>query len=298
MSHTLSPLPATGANGATESAASHMVFAPTVPTGAGAEHLSMNLGTFRRPSAKTAEVLREIGYYDLLQEVFTHMRSRKPQIPAELWGRIEQFAEDAVAVTGTQLPYAAQTIQTTVAKYVAWVVTVKHLPLDAQLVWSRQLIDLYVTDTHSHLSEGTKRNYQSYLDRVSRILCPEEHPYEYTPQNRNNTNPPYLPAEIDHFKRWAATQSVPVKRRRAVAMLTLCTGAGLTSSEVGLVCPEHIKVTQHSSIILVEGKNRRRVPLQKDWDEWARTLLDGAAPGQPIWGQRFVPIRPACCPRS
>lgn len=284
MSHTLTLLPDTNA---TESAASHMVFSPNALAEANAKYLALNLGTFRRPTAKTAELLREIGYYDLPKEVFTHMRTRKPEIPAELWGRIEPIVEDAVALTGPQLPYAAQTIQTTVAKYLAWVMLVKHLPLDAQLIWSRQLIDLYVTDAHSHLAEGTRRNYRSYLDRVSRILCPEEHPYEYTPQNRKSTVAPYLPAEIDQFKRWAANQSVPAKRRRAVAMLTLCAGAGLTSSEVGLVCPEHIEMTPHGIIIQVEGKNRRRVPLQRSWDEWAHTLLDGATPAQPIWGQTF-----------
>lgn len=104
-----------------------MLFAPHPEASAHSVQLIQNLGTFRRPTAKTAEVLRKIGYYDLPVEVWSHMRSRRPDVNQETWGQIQQFVEDSVSVAGPQLPYAAGLVQSVVAKYVEWVLTVKLL---------------------------------------------------------------------------------------------------------------------------------------------------------------------------
>lgn len=263
----------------------HLVFTPHPKTTEYAAHFLNNLGSFRRATSKTAKALREIGYYNFPEEVMTYMRTRKPDVSPEMWGRIQQFVEDAVVLTAPQLPYAAGLIQSTTAKYVEWVITVKHLPLDGRIIWSRQMIDLYVTDANSHLSEGTRRNYRAHLNRVSKLLCPDEHPYEYTPQNRKSTVAPYTATEMTQFRSWAANQSIPKKRRRGIAMLALCAGAGLTSREVALITPAHIEVTPAGIIVNVPGTNPRRVPVTPEWDSWILSLLENCPKNQVLWGE-------------
>ncbi|MBC9926958.1 MULTISPECIES: hypothetical protein [unclassified Leucobacter] len=262
----------------------HMLFAPHPELATHRKQLLENLGTFRNPTAKTAKALRGIRYYDLPPEVMNHMRTRSPKVSPETWGRIRQFVEDAVSVTAPQLPYAAGLVQSTAAAYVEWVVMEKHLPLDGKIIWSRQMIDLYVTDEMSHLKPGTRRNYRAYLDRVSKILCPEEHAYEYTPQNRKSSVAPYSAAEMDRFRNWAANQSNPLKRRRGVAMLALCAGAGLSSSEVAQITSAHVDVSNSGIVIDVPGKRTRRVPLLPDWDEWMLAVTEDCTKGERLWG--------------
>lgn len=262
-----------------------MLFAPHPEVAKHSEQLVVNLGTFRLPTAKTAKALRAIGYYETPQEVMTFMRTRKPDVSTEMWGRIQQFVEDAVALVAPQLPYAAGLVQSTTAKYVEWVITVKHLPLDGRIVWSRQLIDLYVTDANSHLAPGTRRNYRSHLNRISKLLCPDEHPFEYTPQNRKSTVDPYSDGEMQQYRGWASNQSIPLKRRRAIAMLALGTGAGIRSSEFALITPAHIERSGTGIVINVPGNSPRRVPVIPTWDTWVESLVENWAMDEPIWGE-------------
>jgi integrase len=214
-----------------------------------------------------------------------HMRTRTPRINTEVWARIQPFVEDSVAVTAPQLPYSAGQLQSRIAKYVEWVTQVKHLPLDGKIIWSRQMIDLYVTDANTHLKSGTRRNYRALLDRVSKELCPEEHPYSYTPQNRKSTVAPYTAEEMQQFREWAVGQSIPLKRRRGIAMLALCAGAGLTSSEVALIMPKQVEVTPVGIVIDVPGTNPRRVPVLPEWDSWVLALIEDWPEDQTLWGE-------------
>lgn len=262
-----------------------MLFRPHPDTSDYAKQLLDSLGTFRRPTPGTAQVLRHIGYYDIPGEVMSHLRTRKPQIDPVVWGRIQSFVEDAVALTAPQLPYPAGLTQSVLAGYIEWLVLVKHLPLDGRIAFSRQMIDLYVTDANTHLKPGTRRNYRAVLDRISKLLCPEEHPYSYTPQNRKSTVAPYTEAEMQQFRAWAAGQSQPVKRRRGMTMLTLCAGAGLTSGEVPLITPERVEVSDAGIVIDVPSKNPRSVPLLSEWDAWMHALLEDCSATETLWGE-------------
>lgn len=262
----------------------HMLFATHPHAARYSATLSAGLGSFRHPSAKLAAALREIGYYDIPDEVMQIMCARKREFSPERWARIRPFVEDAVAVTAPQTTRPATHLRSAAAGFVDWAVTVQRLPLDGDVIWSRQLIDLYVTNEHTHLSEGTRRNYRSYLDRISRVLSPEEHPYEYTPQNRKGTQPPYSHKEMIAFRQWAVGQSKMVKRHRAMLMLALCAGAGLSSSEVALLCAENIVVTRAGITIDVPGNRPRRVPLMAIWDEWILAILEERSAGESLWG--------------
>lgn len=215
------------------------------------------------------------------------MRKKPRNTNPHLWSQIQRFVEDAVSVTAPQLPYSATLLRGTVTRYVVWAITERHLPLDGDIIWRRELIDLFVTDTNTHLAEGTRAFYRSHLDRINRILSPEQQPHQYTSLNGKDTKPPYIGKEMAGLKSWATGQANELKRKRAFLMLALCAGAGLSSSEVGWVTPEHVHVTDTGILIEVQGTRSRLVPLVSEWDDWLITVLEDAIPGEPLWGATF-----------
>lgn len=264
----------------------HLRFA-SVPDGF-ADHqvLASYLGTFRHPTGKVCRVLEALGYYEIPEAAFDIMRTKKPKrVDPARWPRIQAFVEDAVAVTLPTTDFSAKLVHGVAASYVSWAHFDQHLPLDGEVIWSRELIDLFVNDKYSDLAEGTRRNYRSYLDRISKALVPDEHPHEYRPLNRRNKAlAPYTPAEMALHRSWATGQAYPPKRRRAMLMLALCAGAGLGSSEVAHLEREHIIVGPNGILIDVPGNRARQTPLLKDWDEWLLAAIEDVPAGALVWG--------------
>lgn len=262
-----------------------MLLATPTVTARQATVLADGLGTFQHPSGKLARVLREVGYPGMPAHVVQFMTAHTPRISSHRWEQIRTFVEDAVALTAPQTTHPARVLKSTAAGYVEWVVFEKGWPLDGRIIWSRQMIDLYVNDRFTNLAEGTRRNYRSYLDRMSRILAPEEHAYEYAPLNRKSSVEPYSPAQIDAFRRWAAFQPTALKRDRGMMMLTFCAGAGLRASEFGFLMHEDILRTPNGYLLQVHGKYARKVPLLAEWEEWLEVVLERRPQDQTLWGQ-------------
>lgn len=268
-----------------QSTQQHMLLSTPIFSFEQSRILADGLGTFAHPSAKVARVLREVGHPDIPSEVMEFMSQHRPKICPDRWARIQAFVEDAVTLTAPQTTQPAKVLKLTAAHYVEWAHFDKGWPLDGKIIWSKKVIDLYVNDRYSHLSEGTRRNYRSYLDRISRVLSPEEHSYEYTPLNRKSSVSPYSGAEMIEFKRWAAFQSNPLKKDRAMMMLVFCAGAGLRAIEVGLLMHDDITDTGNGYVINVRGKYARQVPLLAEWESWLEVLLERRPEGQTLWGK-------------
>ncbi len=264
----------------------HLRFA-SAPEGFGDHQvLASYLGTFRQPTAKVCRALEALGYYEIPKVVLDSMQNHTPKkVDPARWPRIRAFVEDAVTVTLPTTEFSAQLVHTVAASYVSWAHFDQHLPLDGEVIWSRELIDLFVNDRYSHLAEGTRRNYRSYLNRISKALVPDEHPHEYRPLNRRNKAlAPYTQAEMALHRSWATGQSYPPKRRRAMLMLALCAGAGLASNEIAHLQREHINVTPRGILIDVPGNRPRQTPLLKEWDDWLLAAVDGIPAGDLVWG--------------
>lgn len=249
--------------------------------------LAEGLGTFRRPTARTANALREIGYYALPEEVTRQMWDAQPKrVDPVHWAYIRAFVTDSVATTLPETTHAARLLTSTAGIYVAWVVFERRYPLKAGIVWRRDLIDEWIQEGATHLSDGTRRNYRKYLSRIVDAVAVDPAQLSFTPIRRKNTAVPYTPAEMLVFRNWATGQSTPLKARRGMLMLALCAGAGLSSSEVALVHPEHVHVSDAGIMIDVHGTQPRLVPLLAEWDDWMLAILGQTPPvGKPLWGK-------------
>lgn len=262
-------------------AAMHMLFVDSALTLEQRERMCWGLGTFHHPAAPLAQVLRDLGYFTRPRKVVTIIDDYQPRMNPHHWSHIRSFVIDSVSATGPLTERAVYALLSPVE----WMTFVKQLPLDGNVVWSKQWIDRYVNSELLSYAAGTRANYRKYLDRVREAVQPQELDYQYIPQNRHSSVAPYTPEEILGFRDWAAYQSTDIKRTKAMMTMVFCTGAGLRAHEVGQLQHQHITHTGNGYLIDIDhGSAPRRVPLLASWDDWLEVILDTRPTTEPLWG--------------
>ncbi|WP_146071832.1 site-specific integrase [Cryobacterium sp. Y50] len=213
------------------------------------------------------------------------MTNYQPQRATAEWKRSESFVKDACSLAAPHTTYTASMLLTVTSAFVLWCVRAQGWPLQTDVIFSRQAIDLYCTQESPERSEGTRRNYRAILMRVSEVVAPEEHPDAMTPLARKRVAEPYSAREMEEFSLWALGQVTAEKRRRAMLMLVLCAGAGLRPSDVSTIYPDDVVVDELGIVLTIHGTNPRTVPLLRPWEEWMVAILAQAPSDIPVWGK-------------
>lgn len=250
--------------------------------------LRENLGSLRGlvdDESLIRDALRRASWNILPAAVVTFMTDYVPKIDRAMWERIGPFVRDAVSVAAPMTPYSAEVLIRAASHFVSWCMR-QGWPLDAETIWARQSIDLYVNDKRLKLADGTRRNYRGYLMRISEVLLPEEHGEKMTALSRKTTAAPYTAEEMSEFRHWAVAQRTPLKVYRAMMMLTLCAGAGLRAGELVEVLADDVELTDAGGYVVhVRGDLKRSVPLLAEWDEWMGAVLEQVPVGHAtLWG--------------
>lgn len=256
-------------------------FDDTTAAATHAELLAEFLGRFRgtKHPKRTARILDEHTWARLGKEVRTLVT--ETDLPGVQRGSaLDDFIRDSVTLAAPHTPYAAKLVLSHAARYVLWCKS-QGWPLTADTIWSVRGLDLYSTTANLDLSEGTRRNYRTFLLRISEVLMPDEHPERQTPLSTRTTVAPYTEREMQEFRDWAGAQQTDLKRDRAMLMLALCAGAGVRPGELPFVHYSDVIVDDDGIIILVDG---REVPLLAEWEEWMKVLLERRPEGELLWG--------------
>lgn len=193
---------------------------------------------------------------------------------------MDDFIRDSVTVAAPHTPYAAKLLLSHTTRYVLWCRS-QGWPLTAESIWSVRSIDIYSTTANLGLKEGTRRNYRTFLLRISEVLMPDDHPERQTPLSTRTTVAPYEAREIARFRDWAGAQLTELKRCRAMVMLILGAGAGLRPGELPRVRHEDVIVDDAGILIRTAG---REVPLLAEWEEWMLTVLERRPKGELLRG--------------
>lgn len=168
-----------------------------------AEQLAGQLGTFRRldDGGKVQDAAVRI-YGQLPLECFEVMDRYQPSIPTAQWERIREFVMDAAAVAAPQCAYTEGRLLTMISGYVDWAHNQAGFPLDARIIFRRELINRYYNAESGRLAAGTLRNYRSGVLRVAEILTPEASPMAMRPLTTRATYPPYSSDTLLRFRTW------------------------------------------------------------------------------------------------
>ena len=181
-----------------------------------------------------------------------------PDLPAEQLESIRPFVEDAVALALPQTTYSVETLMGPCIHFAYWAVYVVGAELDATIIFNRELIEHYVRDNLPDLTQGTQRNYRSWLFRVAEAVNPEANPRNPMPLNERSLDTPYDEAERVALDRWAAGQGTVYMRRGASTLIALGAGAGLTSVEIATLRRDSVTVSP-DRVVTINVTNDGRV---------------------------------------
>lgn len=204
-------------------------------------------------------------------------------IDLEVWEEIGPFVRDAALATAPQSAYSAHRLAVVITSFVVWTCHLRGLPQDAALVFRRSTIQRYIEHQRraGTLTEGTLRNYRAMLYRVQEVLVPNPALPPSPSLNKRSTVDPYTDAEVQLIRWWATGQNTELKVRKAMAMASLCLGAGLRAIEVINLTSADVQADDAGILIHTAG---REVPLLADWESSLLHVLEPLDPAALVFG--------------
>ena len=189
-------------------------------------------------------------------------------IPAEVWQRVEPVVKHTVTTVGFTDPTLARKACSIVGQLALWADRI-GLPVDAESLFTPELIDRFITEGCTHLTDGTRLNYRSQLWRIGAAVVGHTlFPPRSVPLPASPSWPPYSPAEITELVSWSRGLPTESMRRESWALLALGLGAGLRSEEI--VRAVGTDIHEEDGIVLIDvlgpgGRVDRVVPVRRDW---------------------------------
>lgn len=181
---------------------------------------------------------------------------------------------EVVAVSGPPSRRRAIELMRTVAHFASWAAG-EGVVVQVESVFRPEHVERYIATGCPQLSDASRATRRSALRRMGRAAtrtAPWVPPPAQLP--RQTLADPYSPVEVAEF--WAAAQAqrTPALRRTATALLTLGLGAGLVPIEHFGVYGRHVHVIDGVTVVQVDGRRARRVPVLQ---VYAEPLLNLAA---------------------
>lgn len=188
------------------------------------------------------------------------------------WDAIAALVREVVAGSGPPSRRRAIELMRTVAHFASWAAG-EGVPAQVESLFRPEHVERYIATGCPQLSEGSRATRRSALRRMGRAAtrtAPWVPPPAQLP--RQTLADPYSPVEVAGF--WAAAQAqrTPALRRTATALLTLGLGAGLVPIEHFGVHGRHVQQVDGVTVVQVDGRRARQVPVLEVYAEPLRDL--------------------------
>jgi integrase len=198
-----------------------------------------------------------------------------PMIDNEEWTPIREFVTAAVATCAGQTAYSTADLFQAATRLVAWTQSVRSLPLTDD-VFAPSVIEDFVREGLPTFSPASRGNRRSVLLRMSEAILGENAArvrLETLPSSEPSR--PYAAAEVRKLRKWVDSQT-PARRPRALALVGLGLGAGLSTGEITSALCGDITVERGEVLVTVRGPRARTVKVA---EEWRPAVLEAAADG-------------------
>lgn len=199
-------------------------------------------------------------------------RYQSQSIPADRWADVRPFVQNAVALVAPACHYLAERLMVVAAQFVDWVVHVNGMPMVAN-VFHPVLVRRYIARDDVSWKDKTRRDYRSFLLRISEVAVPNQGPLEFAPLNGQSLTAPYTDCELQLLESWARGQSTSPRRRGAGAVLALGAGAGLDPWEMQHLRRRDVHVDRDGIVVAVAGASPRQVPVLGRWESLLRDAI-------------------------
>lgn len=189
-------------------------------------------------------------------------------VPADVWQRIAPVVKDAVTKVGFTDAELARKSLSIVGQLALWADRIGQ-PLDAESLFTPELIDRFITEGCGHLKDGTRLNYRSQLWRVGTAVVGHKlFPPRSVPLKASKSWSPYSSSEITELVSWSRGLPTEAMRRDSWALLALGLGTGMRSEEFSRTVGTDVR--EEDGVVLVNvlgqgGKIDRVVPVHHHW---------------------------------
>ena len=198
-------------------------------------------------------------------------------VPADVWGRIEPAVKESVTKVGFVDAVLARKCLSIVGQLAVWADRIGH-SVDAEALFSPELIDRFITEGCTHLSPGTRTNYRSQLWQVGAAVVGHTlFPPRSTSLRPSDLLPPYSPAEVTELVSWSKGLPTASMRRDSWALLTLGLGTGMRAEEITRAVGTDVSVEDGIALVQVLGTGGRVDRVVPIHHLWADHVLELAA---------------------
>jgi len=190
------------------------------------------------------------------------------------WDAVADVVRDVVTVSGPPSRRRAIELMRTVAHFASWA-SGEGVVVQVESLFRPEHVERYIATGCLQLNERSRATRRSTLRRMGRAAtrtAPWAPPRAQLP--RQTLADPYSPVEVAGFWAAAQVQRTPALRRTATALLTLGLGAGLVPIEHFHVHGRHVQLVDGVTVVQVDGRRARRVPVL---EVYARPLRELAA---------------------
>lgn len=130
-------------------------------------------------------------------------------------------------------------------------------------------VDRFVLVATTAMTPATRRTLRTNLEAVRRLALPAPGPRRVE-LARHRAKAGYSSAEIDAYVANALAQSTKARQMKAVGLIALGAGAGLTGSDLRTVRGSDISDRSGGLVVDVGGRHRRSVPVLSRYHDLCR----------------------------
>jgi hypothetical protein len=198
-------------------------------------------------------------------------------VPADVWGRIEPVVKESVTKVGFSDAVLARKGLSVVGQMAVWADRIGH-PVDADALFTPEVIDRFITEGCTHLSAGTRLNYRSQLWQVGAAVVGHTlFPPRSAALRASDLLPPYSSAEVTELVSWSKGLPTASMRRDSWALLTLGLGTGMRAEEITRTVGTDVSVEDGIALVQVLGTGGRVDRVVPIHHLWADHVLEVAA---------------------
>lgn len=221
----------------------------------------------------------------LTEPIADYLATFVPDQDDEVWDSIAEKVRGAVTACQFVSIETARKHAVTLTAFLRWR-ALEGYPTDIASSLTFAVVDAFYVHGMPDLSARSRRDYRSRLRHLAEkanasVMAPPS-----LKLGHNQVNPGYLLREERELRRVAFVQTDPEVRRRLCAIVGLCAGAGLSSTELRAACRYDISVDDDGTItVAVGGERPRRTVVRREYERHVMAAIDGLAPKQSLLPQ-------------
>ena len=208
-----------------------------------------------------------------------------PDNDDDVWGSIAETVRSTVASCEFATIETARKHAVTLTAFLRWRVGQGYsTETTSSLTYAN--VDVYYVHGMTDLSARSRRDYRSRLRHLAEKGNASVKAPPQLKLGHNQVNPGYHEREELELRRIALVQTNPEIRRRLCAIVGLCAGAGLSSTELRGACRYDISVDDDGTITVTVGGDRpRRTVVRREYERHVMAAIDGLSSKQSLLPQ-------------